>query len=160
MSMTECDGALFAAARPSIFRRDDATKTWRAIYSYPVSDPFDLTKFASGFRGLTCITGPDGKKALLSGFEGSAGDILRIDPQTGAAVFELHTRHFLTEQWGSAPTKRDIIAGYNDIPEVKSEPNAVRLFGLLALNADALNSAWFLSRTAGDPPRYVLHEVK
>jgi hypothetical protein len=159
MSMTECNGALFAAARPSIFRRNDAQKSWEAIYSYPVTDPFDLSKYASGFRGLTCINGPDGKKTLLSGFEGSSGDILRIDPHTGAAVVELHTRQFLIQQWGSPPLKQDVIAGYNDIPAVKGGPGEIRLFGLLSRNVNEMNAAWVLSRTTSYPPRYDLHRV-
>jgi hypothetical protein len=159
MSMAKCDGALFAAARPSIFRRNDAQKSWDAIYSYPVTDPFDLSKYASGFRGLTCINGPDGKKALLSGFEGTSGDILRIDPHTGAAVVELQTRQFLIQQWGFPPLKQDVIAGYNDIPTVKDGPGEIRLFGLLSRNFNEMNAAWVLSRASGDPPRYDLHRV-
>jgi hypothetical protein len=160
MSMVECNGVLFAAARPSILRRDDAAKAWQVVYSYPVADSFDLSKYASGFRGLTCTNAPDGKKVLLSGFEGVSGDILRIDLQTGTAAVELQTRQFLTQQWGVAPAKSDIIAGYNDIPIVKSGPSEVRLLGLLALNPNAMNEAWFLSRTAGSTPRYELHEVR
>jgi hypothetical protein len=160
MSMVECGGSLFAAARPSILRRNDAKKSWEIIYTYPVTDPLDLSIISSGFRGLTCIDGPDGKKALLTGFEGTSGDILRVDPQTGSAVVELHTRQFLTQQWGSPPAKRDIIPGYNDVPLVRSAPE-IRLFGILSFspNANQISAAWFLSRAAGNPPRYEPHEV-
>lgn len=161
VSMVDCGGTLFAAIKPSIFRRNDQTKTWELFYSYPITNPFDLSGHGSGFRGLTCINGPDGKKALLSGFDGFSGDILRIDLDTGAAVVELNTRQFLTQQWGSPPTEQDIIAGYNDIPLVESGPDERRLFGLLALspNANETNSAWILSGTTNYPPRYELHEV-
>jgi hypothetical protein len=161
MSMTECGGALFAAAKPSIFRRNDAKKTWDVVYSFPITNAFDESRYASGFRALTCINGPDGKKTLLSGFEGSSGDILRIDPQTGAATIELDTRQFLTQQWGSPPIKPDTIAGYNDIPAVQTAAGEVRLFGLLSRspNPTEINAAWFLSRMTGNPPRYALHEV-
>lgn len=161
MSMAECDGALFAAAKPSIFRRNDGQKSWEAVHSYPMTDSFDQTKYVSGFRGLTSIAGPDGTKALLSGFEGVAGDIFRIDPHTGAAILELGTRQFLTQQWGYPPAKRDIIPGYNDIPLVKSGSSEIRLLGLdtHSPKANKENSAWFLSRTTGNPPRYEFHEV-
>jgi hypothetical protein len=161
MSMVECDGFLFASAKPSIFRHNDAKKSWEAVYSFPISDSFDQSMYASGFRGLTCINGPDGKKALLSGFEGTDGKVLRIDPQTETAVVELDARQFLTQQWGSPPPRHDIIVGYNDIPVVKSGPSEIRVFGLLAdsPNPNEANAAWFLSRIAGNPPRYELHEV-
>jgi hypothetical protein len=163
MSMVDCGGILFAAAKPSIARRNDEKKSWEVIYSYPMTHPFDQTRYASGFRGLTCIDnpGPGGKKILLSGFEGFSGDILRIDPETGAAAVELSARQFLTQQWGSPPERRDIIEGYNDIPAVRGGPSGVRLFGLLAHSpkANEGTSAWFLSRTIGDPPHYELHEV-
>jgi hypothetical protein len=161
MSMTECGGALFAAAKPSIFRRNDAQKTWDVVYSFPITNAFDESRYASGFRALTCINGPDGKKTLLSGFEGSSGDILRIDPQTGTATIELDTRQFLTQQWGAPPVKPDTIAGYNDIPAVQTAAGEVRLIGLLSRspNPTEMNAAWFLSRMTGNPPRYALHEV-
>jgi hypothetical protein len=162
MSMVDCGGTLYAAAKPSILRHNDQAKSWAAIYSYPMTNAFDQSKYASGFRGLTCIVVPDGKKNILSGFEGMSGDILRIDPQTGAGVVELNARKLLSEQWGSPPAKRDIIVGYNDLPAVNDGPGEIRLFGLLALspNAREENSAWLLSRTSGNPPHYELHEVK
>jgi hypothetical protein len=160
MSMVDCGGILFAAAKPSVVRRNDAKKSWEVVYSYPVSFPFDRTKYASGFRGLTCN---DGGRTLLSGFEGIAGDIVKINTQTGAAVVELHARQFLAQRWGYPPTAigPDIIAGYNDIPLAKSNPET-RLFGLLTRSpkAEEQNSAWFLSRTAGNPPLYGLSEVR
>jgi len=162
MSMVDCGGTLFAAAKPSILRRNDQTKSWEAIYSHPLTNEYDRSKYTSGFRGLTCISGPDGKTNLLSGFEGTNGDILRIDLQTGEAAVELDSRQFLTKQWGSPPAKRDIIAGYNDIPSVNSSPGEIRLFGLLVRSPkpNEENSAWLLSRTSANPPRYQLHEVR
>jgi hypothetical protein len=162
MSMVDCGGNLYAAAKPSIYRRDDENRTWQTVYTYPISDEFDRTKYASGFRGLTCVNDPgrDGKKILLSGFEGVAGDILRIDPETGTAAVELHSRQLLTQQWGAGPQKPDIIAGYNDAPVVKRSPET-RIFTVLARspNSNEENSAWFISRTAANPPHYALHEV-
>ncbi len=163
ISLADCNGTIFAAAKPNIFRRDDNSKTWEITYSHPIQYQFDQSKYASGFRALTCIDKPSasGKKALLTGFESFSGDILRVDPETGIAVVELHAREFLTQQWGSPPTERDIITGYNDVPLVKNSPD-VRLFGLLARspNENERDSAWLLSRTNNDTPQYELHEVK
>jgi hypothetical protein len=160
MSMVDCDGTLFAAAKPAIYRRNDRNKNWEEVYSYPIRSQFDQSKYASGFRGLTCIYA-GGKPLLLTGFEGIAGDILRIDPETRTASVELRAREFLTERWGSPPIEKDIITGYNDIPLLKNSPE-LRVFALLARspNAKEQNSAWFLSRTNGNSPRYELHEVR
>ena len=163
MSMVDCGGSLYAAAKPSIFRRNDATGHWEAIYSYRITEDFDNTRYASGFRGLTCVDKPgsDGKKTLLSGFESVGGDIMNVDPDTGTATTELRSRRLLTEKWGSEPVKPDIIVGYNDAPQVSSNPDT-RLFTVLARspNGNEDNSAWFISRTADNPPAFALHQVK
>jgi hypothetical protein len=71
---------------------------------------------------------------------------------------------FLTQQWGAPlpPSRPDIIAGYNDIPLVKSGGGEIRIFGLLAGSPrpKEQNAAWFLSRTTGYPLRYELHKVR
>ena len=163
MSMVECNGTLFAAAKPSIAKRNDVTKTWELVYTYDITRPFDKTKFVSGFRSLTCIDDPadNGKRALLTGFEGIMGDIFRIDAVTGAAEIEHHSRDFFIQKWGGPPVRRDLIMGYNDVPIVKAGPPNVRLFGLYAFSPNLAdgNAAWLLSRTAGNPPRYELHQV-
>jgi len=159
MSIAACDGALFAAARPSIFRRNNALKSWELVYSFPITNQFDLSKSASGFRALTCVDAPHGEQALLGGFEGIEGDILRIGPQTGAAVVELHTRRFLTQQWGVPPAAPDIIAGYDEMPAISSGTAEIRLIGLLALDFNNLNASWFLSRTTSYPPAYELCQI-
>jgi hypothetical protein len=163
MSLRECNGALFAAARPGIYRRNDQTKTWDTIFSYPIRNSFDESRYASGFRALTCVDGggAGGQTGLLTSFEGVSGDILKVDPQTKGAIIELHTRQFLTEQWGDPPTEQDVIAGYDALPLVKQNPD-VRLFGLLAFSprTSERNSAWFLSRSDGATPRYELHQVR
>ena len=162
MSFTTCGGALFASAKPSIFRRNDTMQRWDPIYSYPMAEDHDRSKFASGFRGLTCINDAStgGKPMLLTGFEGVSGDIVRIDPASGAATVELNTRRYLTEQWGAGPIRPDIIAGYNDAPSIRDQPQT-RVFGLLvgAPNETERDSAWFLSRTPATPPTYELHRV-
>jgi hypothetical protein len=152
---------LFAAAKPGIYWRNDQNGKWRTLYTYPIRYSFDQTKYASGFRALTCIDNGAGKKnVLLTGFEGTSGDILRIDAETGAATTDLQTRDFLSQQWGAPAARRDIIPAYNDIPLVRN--NNVRLFGLLAFSPlpNERNSAWFLSRTMEQTPRYELHEVR
>jgi hypothetical protein len=158
VSMVDCGGTLFAASKPSIFRRNDQAKTWQIFYTYPFTDSDRFTPKNSGFRALTCITGPDGKQSLLTDFEGYAGDVMRIDPQTGTAVTELRSRDLLTRLWGGEPARPDIVAGYNDIPVVRS---GLRLLGLdtRSPNPAESNSGWFLSRRDGNPPQYALHQV-
>jgi hypothetical protein len=162
MSMVDCGGVLFAAAKPSIYRRNDQKRQWELVYSHPRQYSFDETKYASGFRALTCInaTGSTGG-ALLASFEGISGEIVKIDLQTGVATVELQSREFLTQQWGYPPAKPDIIIGYNDIPLVKDDPET-RLFGLLAISPKPAehNSAWLLSRTNNNMLGYQLHEVR
>jgi hypothetical protein len=163
MSLVECNGALFAVAKPSIYRRNDRTKSWETIFSYPIRDQFDESRYASGFRAPTCVNdGKQGKETdLLTSFEGVSGDILKVDPANEGAIIELHTRQFLIEQWGAPPPNRDIIAGYNDLPFVKNSPS-VWLFGLLAFSprTSERNSAWFLSRSSDSTPQYELHQVR
>jgi len=163
MSMVDCNGVLFAAAKPSIYKRNDENKRWEVVYSHPHQYSFDETQYASGFRALTCIGNgtSGGRKALIASFEGISGDILRFDLDTGAATVELQTRDFLTQQWGYPPAKSDLIAGYNDVPLVNLNPH-IRLFGMLAISPKSAerNSAWLLSRTKSSTLRYELHEAR
>jgi len=160
MSMCDCDGQLFAGAKPSILGQNDQTQSFTSIYSY-ATHPFDTTRYASGFRGLTPITRANGTKFILSGFEGVKGDIQEIDPATGTAITELQARQFLTRLWRGAPIGSDIVVGYNNIPLVAPE---IRLFGLLthSPNPSEANSAWMLSRvgTTGGAYSYNLHEIR
>jgi len=163
MSFEECEGKLFFAAKPKIYRLDDKSGNWEVLYSYPLTHSFDKTKYVSGFRALTCVPDSDhpNKKILLSGFEGTEGDIIRIDPQTSAAQVELNSRKFLSEKWDSKiPPTTDIIVGYSNLPYLESSGEGAYLFGLLARNPnkDDINSAWFLSRN-GSHHTYKLHRV-
>jgi len=169
MSMVDCEGSLFAAARPSVLKRNDQTQSWQPIYTYHASDSFDQSQYPSGFRGLTVTHGPGGTPVILSGYNGYYGDILEIDPQSGAGTTEIRLRDSLGQQWGSPPLGKGIIAGYNNIPLIAQ---GVRMFGLLCLspNLSEASSAWTLSRsiagsggpssTGGGGSLYMLHQVK
>jgi len=181
MSMVNCDGMFFAADKPSIYRYHDQTNTFDVLYSFPLINAWDKSKYTSGFRALTCIDDPaqPGKKMLLTGFEGVQGDIFLIDPITGAAQVELDTRQLLQLKWGEAVASsvRDIIPGYSRMLSVTTEAGATKLIGLQAqqgvLNDNVIQgekfSAWFLSCAQGgcdpgDAPNfnqrpYRLHQV-
>lgn len=162
MSFVNCGGRLFAAAKPSIYERDDSTGQWREFYTYNIANPFDQTKYVSGFRALTCIDDPNqpGQKAILTGFEGSAGDILHINIQSGQATSELRARQLLTQS-GLNPGK-DIIEAYSAIPELSHNNQNLWLFGTLhrSVRPDQPSSAWLLSRSGTNSPGYSAHEVR
>jgi len=136
MSMVDCGGVLFAAAKPSIYWLDDQTNQFEILYTYPLLNKYDESKFTSGFRALTCIDDPtqSGKKELLTGFESTEGAILLVDPSTGAVQLQLDTRQFLQEQWGKyfASSVVDIIPGYTNMPTVSTEVGKNWLIGLQA----------------------------
>lgn len=167
MSVVDCDGHLFFAAKPSIYERNDRDGTWSTVYSYPLT-PYNASKYVSGFRGLTCESNPTDstKVVLLTAFEGMPGDVMMIDPETKREVLpSFHTARFLRSTWGDPPAagNRHTIVGYNDIPLVHTKDGDYRLFGLLAQTskADLINSAWILSRKEGviGPDAFTLHQV-
>jgi hypothetical protein len=163
MTMVECEGALYFAAKPSIYRLNDQNQTWETLYTSQMS-AFDASKYASGFRGLTCVDDPDGSghKVLLAAFEGDSSRVLRINPSDGSAVTEVDLRQFLTQKWGGALTKPDILTAYNDMPLIDLPSGPTYFLSLLAYTPVAAmeNSAFFLTRSSGRSPIYKLHEVK
>jgi hypothetical protein len=163
VTMVECEGSLYFAAKPSIYQLSDRTQTWTTLYTFPMS-AFDATKFASGFRGLTCIDDPEGsgRKVLLSAFEGDTGAILWIDHTNRNAITEINLREFLTQKWGGPPSKRDILPAYNDMPLINLSSGPTYFLSLLAFTpiAEMADSAFFITRSSERPPIYKLHEVK
>jgi hypothetical protein len=162
MSMTECGGYLFAAVNPSIYRRNDQTKSWEVIYTYP-ADAYDLSKDVSGFRALNCVILDNGQSALMTGLEGDHSSIFSFDPQTGVGSIVLNVNGFLTQQWGNPSLNLDTIAGYddNDIALV----NGDQLTGLDTRSpvAGEKNAAFFISCIQDQcdlvQSAYQLHEV-
>jgi hypothetical protein len=156
MSFVNCGGRLFAAAKPSIYQRDDATGQWSVFYTYNMT-AYDQSIYVSGFRALACVNDPTqpGQKAILTGFEGSAGDILRINIQSGQATLEQNSRQFLTKV---GVTGDDIIVAYSSIPRIKYNNQNEWLFGVLGRSQTS--SAWFLSRSDTNSQAYSIHEVK
>lgn len=171
MAIVDCNGTLYFSAKPSIFVKDDQKNKWEALYSYPLTNPYNASKYASGFRGLTCIADSvdPQRKLILGAFEGVPGDIMTIDPLTGHASVELHIADFLANIWGVPPQGGHVLAAYNGMPLVHTASGDFRIIGLCLsnrawqfLNADRVNSAWFLSRAEGTRgvDAYQLHEIQ
>ena len=150
MSMVDCDGYLFAAVNPYIYRRNDQTNSWEQFFTYETANN---NPDGSGFRALTCTNLSGGQLALMTGLEGPAGYIFTIDPQTGAGSIVVDTRKSLTKQWGGAPLA-GLITGYDyeDVTPVTSGPDTFQLTGLSTESpiANEQNAAWFLSCELND----------
>jgi hypothetical protein len=148
MSMVDCDGYLFAAVKPYIYRRNDQTNSWEQFFTYATNN----NSLTSGFRALTCTSLSGGQLALMTSLEGP-GDIFTIDPQTGAGSIVVNTWKSLTRQWGGAPVA-GVITGYDDedVTPVTSAPDTFQLTGLGSESpiANEQNAAWFLSCELND----------
>ncbi len=167
LSMAECDKQLFFSAKPSIFVQKAGSGAWSSFYDHTLTG-FDASKYASGFRALTCIADParPDERSLLTAFEGRPGQIMRFDFHDGKAVTELVVQDFvrsvLGEDWFyDTRPGGDFITAYTDMPLVQSSSGAVRLLGLLAgRRVASCKSVFFLSRAENESrPAYRLHEV-
>ncbi len=167
LSMAECNQQLFFSAKPSIFGQNAASGAWSSFYDHPLAG-FDASKYASGFRALTCIADParPDERSLLTAFEGRPGQIMRFDFHDGKVVTELIVQDFLKsvlgEDWFyNTRPGGDFITAYNDMPVVQSSSGAVRLLGLLpGKRLPSCKSVFFLSRQENQGhPAYQLHEV-
>ncbi|WP_310391899.1 T9SS type A sorting domain-containing protein [Hymenobacter sp.] len=79
MAFAVCNGDLYCAIAPNIWKRNDGPNpTWTSVFSYPfVAVPGG----SSGFRGLTTIKNPTGPgQALLAALEGTVSRIYRVTP--------------------------------------------------------------------------------
>jgi hypothetical protein len=91
MAFTVCNGDLFCAIAPSVFRRNDGEfPTWTAIYTYP----FNVTPGgSSGLRGLTTVRNPNGNgQSLIAALEGTVSRIFRLTP-TGVPPFTVTSEY-------------------------------------------------------------------
>jgi hypothetical protein len=100
MAFSVCNGELYCAIAPSIFKRNNITKTWSAIFTYP------FTVFpggSSGLRGLTTIKNPTGTgQSLVAALEGTVSKIYRITPGQSTPVTELDIDTLMTSAFGFA----------------------------------------------------------
>jgi poly(A) polymerase len=179
ISFGECNGELYAAIKPAIYKRiDGPTPTWEKVYEYtpPLGDKPSWQGGSSGIRGLTAIPNPagDGEVLLMAleglaiaGYSGNA-KIMYLNPSDNNSVTtELDLDAFLREQFKERWSTKwyYVITAYNDMVQVtdpKTGEDLLMLGGVdveitpSSFNAD--NSAsWYLVRHADSS--YTLHEV-
>lgn len=165
-SFAEAGGRLFVAIGQQIWvRQDGASPTWRLLYTNP-----RLYYSQTGLRGLTAVTEPDGRPALLAAVEGNRSRIVRIDPDTGADATDLDLAGLLNRSWGT--TVSYVIGAYNDMPRLPGSdavligleafipPASPRPPGhtVLDVHGGLEGGGWFLIRHPGG--RYDLQQVQ
>ena len=79
MAFTVCNGDLYCAIAPNVWRRyDGLNPTWSSVYTYPFTVTPDGS---SGLRGITTIKNPNGPgQALIAALEGKTSKIFRLTP--------------------------------------------------------------------------------
>lgn len=103
MGFAECNGSLYMAVKPYLYRRIDGEKPrWEKVFT--IQDP--MPKSSVGLRGLTAIPDPEGRgEVLLAALDGFPARILRIDPaRPDKAEIELDVLDFLGRQWSKRPS--------------------------------------------------------
>lgn len=134
MGFAECNGSLYMAVKPRLYRRVDGEKPrWETVFT--IQDP--MPKTSVGLRGLTTIRDPrepEGRgEVLLAALDGFPARILRFDPaQPGKPEVELDVLDFLGRQWGRRPSFA--IPAYNGMVPV-TDPQTretVHVMGLAA----------------------------
>jgi hypothetical protein len=131
MGFAECNGALYMAARPDLYRRvDGAVPRWEKVYTIPDR----LPKPSVGLRGLTAIPNPaGGGELLLAALDGFPSRILRFDPaRPDQPETELDVLDFLNGQWSRRPGF--VIPAYNGMTPVTDPATGktVHLMGVAA----------------------------
>jgi hypothetical protein len=157
MAFAELDGALYCAAKPSVYKRtiNGPSPAWQEVYSYPPP-----AKLSAGLRGLTTVLAPDGNgEVMLGGTERHNRSILAFrSTDLRHPVVELNVSEFLSPLLGTPPDGYGIEA-YNDMPPA-TDPDSgetVHLIGLGVGDSPTAEDAWFLSRTMS--AEYALHRV-
>ena len=173
MSFGECNGELYAAIKPAIYKRiDGPTPTWEKVYEYTI--PGDKPSWqggSSGMRGLTAIPNPKGDgEVLLMALEGlaiegySAGaKIVYLNPSDNNSITtDLDLGAFLKEQlqevWSAEWNY--VITAYNDMVPV-TDPNTgedlLMMGGAHFTPEGNSDSAWYLVRHPD--ATYTVHEI-
>jgi len=170
MSFGECNGELYAAIKPAIYKRiDGPTPTWEKVYEYTTfagDKPGYLPGGSSGMRGLTAIPNPQGDgEVLLMALEGPAyiAKIVYLDPSDNNSVttdFDLGA--FLKEQlkdiWSAQWNY--VLAAYSDMERV-TDPNTgedLLMLGVAHGTPEGKSdSAWYLVRHPD--ATYTMHKI-
>ena len=163
MAFAECNGDLYAAIKPAIYKRIDGNQPkWEIVYEYP-APVYEITQ-GSGMRGLTAVPKPDGNgEMLLMALEGRESEIVHLDPSKNyESTVELDIMKFLREQWGDFFAEdKPVIVAANDMTKVVDQKTGKPLYliGLLAHNnkPEKINSAWYLIRSSEG--NYTLREI-
>jgi poly(A) polymerase len=169
MAFGECNGELYAAIKPAIYKRiDGPTPTWEKVYEYTTfaGDKPSYLGGSSGMRGLTAIPNPQGDgEVLLMALEGfdDIAKIVYLDPSDNNSVttdFDLGA--FLKEQlkdiWSAQ--RYYVVTAYNDMERVTDPKTGedLLLIGLGVFN-DVYNpdNSWYLVRHPD--ATYAMHEI-
>jgi hypothetical protein len=170
MSFGECNGDLYVAIRPAIYKRvDGTTPSWVKVYEYEL-EGMDrrptMQGGSSGMRGLTAIKNPKGSgEVLLMAFESAKGKILYLDPSDKyKETVELDINSFLNKHWGKGEESINILLSIIALDSMEQvvDPKIgkpVLLMGALFVsrNRQDQKSAWYLIRHTD--AFYTLHEV-
>ncbi|MDH4471970.1 MAG: T9SS type A sorting domain-containing protein [Fluviicola sp.] len=98
MAFAVCNGDLYCAIAPSIYKRDNTTATWTAIFTYPFNV---FPGGSSGLRGLTTINNPNGAgQSLIAALEGTTSKIYRITPGQNSPTEEIDIDTLMTTAFG------------------------------------------------------------
>ncbi len=170
MSFGECNGDLYVAIKPAIYKRfDGPTPTWEKVYEY-TTYPTDKPSWqggSSGIRGLTAIPNPDGEgEVLLMALEGLTleqyhmAKIVCLDPSNNNSVtIDLDLTEFLKGQLGGEWNY--VVTAYNDMEQV-TDPNTgedLLMMGLSVFEGyiPLSTASWYLVRHPD--ATYTVHEI-
>jgi hypothetical protein len=170
MSFGECNGDLYVAIKPAIYKRvDGTTPSWVKVYEYELEGMESRPSSqggSSGMRGLTAIKNPKGSgEVLLMALESAKGKILYLDPSDKyKETVELDVNSFLNKQWGkrkeSIKLFLSIIAldSMEQVVDPKTGKQAFIMGAFFILrNGSPQKSGWYLIRHANGT--YTLNEV-
>jgi hypothetical protein len=174
MSFGECNGELYAAIKPFVYKRiDGPTPTWEKVYEYTTypSDKPGWQGGSSGMRGLTAIPNPNGdgevllmalENLVLEGYSTGA-KIVYLDPSDNNSVttdidLGAFLKEPLKELWSAEWNY--IITAYNDMERV-TDPNTgedLLLMGITHATPEGKSDlAWYLVRHPD--ATYTVHEI-
>jgi len=122
MSFGECNGELYAAIKPAIYKRiDGPTPAWEKVCEYTTfpGDKPSSQGGSSGMRGLTAIPNPKGDgELLLMALEGRNPKIVYLDPADNNSITtDLDLSAFFKEQWGAGMVY--VLTAYNQAVDLK-----------------------------------------